>query len=188
MKSLYYWAGRYVHKPYAWAVFTLLVFIEAFLFMPSSTLFIIFGLEKRKHVFMYATLATIGSIIGAATAYAVGFFVWDIIGKVIVESVMNPASFNRLITYFREYQTYGVLLVGFLPFPYKAITLTAGFCRLPFIPFIVCCAISRAARFFILGIALSYWGHHIQEIIDRYFYYLVVLGIGILILSGWLVH
>lgn len=188
MKSLYKWALRQVHHPFSWVLFTLLVFIEAFFFMPSSTLLIVFGLERRSLVFVYALLATTASVVGAACAYALGLFLWDSVGHTIVYALISEKTFNLLVHYYASYQVFAVLIVSFLPLPYKAITLTAGFCRIAFIPFLFCCAISRAARFFLLATALWLWGNHIQQILDRYFYYLLWLGIGSLIITGWLVH
>jgi membrane protein YqaA with SNARE-associated domain len=188
MKSLYKWASKTVYSPYASFLFFSLVFIEAFFFMPSSTLYIIYALEKRNQAFFYAILAIAASICGAAIAYLLGIFLWDSVGSILVQSVMKPETFTKLVFYYQKYQITAVLAAGFLPLPYKAITLTAGFCKIPFMPFLISCAIARGARFLILAGAIIIWGEQIQQILDRYFYYLVVLGICILAVSGWLLH
>lgn len=188
MKSLYQWSLRQVHHPYAPFLFTLLVFVEAFFFMPSSTLLVLFGLERRRYVFLYALLATAASVIGAACAYLFGLLLWDSIGETVIYSLISRKTFTLLVNYYQHYQVFAVLVVSFLPLPYKAITLTAGFCKISFVPFLVCCAISRAVRFFLLAGAISLWGNQIQQILDRYFYYLLWLGIGMLIITGWIIH
>lgn len=187
MKALYHWAGKSVHKPYATLIFTCLVFIEAFFFMPSSTLLTIFGLERRRDVFWFAFLATMASVVGAMAAYGFGYLLWDSVGKYVVGALMSPASFEKMVSYYTHYQVAAVLITTFLPLPYKVVTLTAGFCHIAFVPFVLCCAASRALRFSLLAVAIWYWGERIQQILDRYFYSLVMLGIAILIISGLLI-
>jgi len=83
------------------------------------------------------------------------------------------------------YQNWAVLIAGFTPLPYKAITISAGFCKLSIIPFIVCSIISRGARFFLIAGALYVWGARIKVFIDRYFNQLVLLFTILVVVSVW---
>ena len=188
MKSMYHWATRQVHTKYATTIFMLLVFIEGFIFVPVSMLLSLYCLEKRHNAFWYATLATLASLFGGCLGYYIGFTLWQSLGQLIIHHVISPQVFANLVMHYRHNQTWAILVVGFLPLPYKAITLTAGFCKLPFIPFLMCAVVSRATRFYIIAGALYYWGEQIQQILDRYFYYLVLLGVCVLATSWYLLH
>ena len=77
------------------------------------------------------------------------------------------------------------VIAGFTPLPYKAITLSAGFCGLPLIPFVLCSLLSRGARFFLVAGLLRLWGGQVKYFIDRYFNQLVVLFVALIVISLW---
>jgi membrane protein YqaA with SNARE-associated domain len=188
MKRLYQWAVNHVHSPYAPYTFAGLVFIEAFFFMPVGTLLLVYCTQKPEKSFFYALLATAASVAGALVAYILGAALWDTVGQQLVNLFVSPATFTWLTNFYQTHHISAVLLVSFLPIPYKLITLTAGFCKLPLGSFLVCTFIARFARFFTLALALHFWGSRIREIIDHYFYYLVAFCLGALIISSWLMH
>lgn len=188
MKKLYNWAMVQVYSPYATALFALLVFIEGFFFMPVNTLLVLFCLEKRSKSFLYALLATIASILGGLFGYFLGSLLWTSVGTQIVSWIISEEAFNKAIMQYHTYQLWGIIVSSFLPIPYKLITLTAGFCRLPLATFALGIAIGRSVRFFLIGAAIYIWGNYIKEIIDRYFYFIVALGLVIIFFSWWVVH
>ena len=74
-------------------------------------------------------------------------------------------------------------MAGFTCIPYKVITLTAGVCKLPVIPFIGASIIVRGSRFFLFAALAKKYGKQIREYIDRYFNLLVLLVLLIIVLS-----
>lgn len=185
---MYRWIVKHVHSPYATPIFVGLVIVEAFFFMPVGTLLAIYCLEKPGKIFYYATLAAIASTVGAFGAYMLGSALWDVIGHKLIATYITAGTFEWLTGLYQAHYIQTILLAGFLPIPYKLITLTAGFCKLPLISFLVCTLIARSARFYLLAAALFRWGEHVQKIIDRYFYHLVAFGIGTVFICGWLIH
>ena len=111
---------------------------------------------------------------------------WDSVGAQLVKLIISPATFESIRNKYVLYESWAVFIAGFTPIPYKAVTLSAGFCRLPVIPFISYSILARGARFFLVAGAIKIWGARIKLFIDRYFNQLVVLFLVIIIACVWL--
>jgi membrane protein YqaA with SNARE-associated domain len=179
MKKLLVWAERKVTSPYALPIFSLLVFIEPFFFMPVTELYILYGIMRPKNAFNLAAIATISSILGAMVAYGIGLLLWNVGLQNALYWLISPERFQECATTYRCCAVSAVFWGSFIPFiPFKAFTLTAGFCQLPLMPFILSVAAARALRFFGLATALYFFGDKIQHIVDRYFYIIVTLMVA----------
>jgi len=188
MKKLYHWATKKVHTRYATPLLSALVAIEGVLFMPTSSLLMVYCLERRSRAFYYATVTTIASILGGILGYIAGAFLWELIGHQLIGLFTTPEAFENLVTHYKTYSISGVFIASFLPMPYKLVTLTAGFCQLSLIPYIISISCARAIRFYLIALTVYFWGDRIQQILDRYFYYLIALGIGMMVLFYIIAH
>lgn len=175
LKRMYHNFGLYAQSPYGTPLLAGLFFIEAIFFVPVDPLLLVFCLKQRHRSFFYATVATLASVAGGVAAYMIGYAVWASFGQWLAGLLFSPAQFQQAIDYYRRYQNWAVLIAGFTPVPYKLITLTAGFCKLPLVPFIICSFISRGARFYLLGGIVAMWGEKLNIYIDRFFNILVLL-------------
>ncbi len=188
LKNIYDWMGRQVHTPYATPVLAFFFFIEAsFFFIPVDPILILYCIEYPKKSWYFATVGTIASVIGGIFGYGIGFALWKTIGQLIVTYIISPATFAKVVAWFTHYETVAVLVAGFTPIPYKAVTIGAGFCKLSFAPFVMYSIIARGARFYLLALILSIWGKQIKEYIDRYFNALVVLFVVLLCGGLWII-
>lgn len=185
MKMLYEWARKKIQSPYATYILALLLIIEGFFLMPANTLLMIYGIERPRHIFFYATIAIIASIAGGIIAYGLGLLLWYAGGKTIMYWLIGQDGFDSAALHYRDNQIWAVFTGSLLPIPYKFITLTAGFFQISFLPFVLCIAIARTIRFYLVATALYLFGPTIQELIDRYFYIFVALTIAIIIASIW---
>jgi membrane protein YqaA with SNARE-associated domain len=183
IRKLYDWMGSKVHTPYATLWLAALFFIEAVFFVPVDPLLILFCIERQKKSLFYATVATIASVMGGIAGYFIGRCAWDICGVSIVHTFITQETFSRLVEYYTMYQNWLVLFAGFTPFPYKVITLSAGFCKVSFVPFVLCSLIARGTRFFLLGSIIYVWGEKMRGFIDRSFNQLVLLFTLLLLIS-----
>ena len=175
IKNLYDWMGEQVHSPYATWLLAMFFFIEAIFFFPADPLLILFCVEKRKKAWFYATIATVASVAGGVLGYYLGYGLFHIVGNKLISLVSTQQKFNALCLQYKLYQTWAVLVAGFTPVPYKLVTLTAGFCKLPLFPFILCSFIARGARFYLVAGVIYLWGNTIKDYIDRYFNILVAV-------------
>jgi membrane protein YqaA with SNARE-associated domain len=188
MKSMYYWLGKRVHAPYGTLIFGLLMIIEGFFVVPVSTLLAFYCLENRKNALMYALIATVLSAVGALIGYYIGTFLWDLAGPAVINFFVSPDKFSYLVEKYKQYQAWAVFTVALTPMPFKALTLTAGFCRLPLVPFILFSVIARGLKFYFIAITIYIWGDKVQYYLNKYFYYVIAVGIAFFILLWKLLH
>lgn len=186
LKRMYYWCGQQVHTAYAVPLLALLFFIEAIFFVPVDPLLILYCIEDRAQALYFATIATFASVAGGLMAYTIGFALWEVCGKALVGFIFSPDTFHNAVKSYEQYESWAVLIAGFTPIPYKAITLSAGFCKLPLIPFIIFSIIGRGARFYLIAYAIRIWGSQIKEYIDRYFNLLVIFFTILVVGTCWL--
>lgn len=184
IRQTYDWMGKQVHSRYALAWLIFLFFIEASCFLiPVDPLLILFCIQNRSKSWMYATIATLASVAGGVFGYMIGALLWESVGMALVNALISQETFLSLVAKYKLYQNWAVMIGGFTPIPYKAVTLSAGFCKLPILPFIFYSLLSRGARFFLVAGAIWLWGERIKKFIDHYFNYLVVAFTFILLAS-----
>jgi membrane protein YqaA with SNARE-associated domain len=183
--------GAQVYSPYATPILALLFYLEAIIFLPTDPMLIVYCIERRDKAYRYATVATLSSVLGGITGYGIGFMLWHTVGPQIIHSsvvnyIMTPAMFHYLKSLYHQYEGWAILVAAFTPIPYKAATLSAGFCNLSLAPFIIASLIGRGARFYLYAITISIWGKQIKEYIDRYFNLLVLLAMILIMGAVWL--
>jgi membrane protein YqaA with SNARE-associated domain len=192
IRKVYAWMGKQVYSPHATPMLAILFYLEAIIFLPTDPMLIVYCIERRDKAFFYATIATIASVLGGLTAYTIGYFLWHSFGPQIIHSsivtyIMPPSMFYNLKELYHKYQAWAILAAAFTPIPYKAATLSAGFCQLSLAPFIIASIIGRGARFYLYAITISIWGKKIKEYIDHYFNIFVLLAMVLIIGAVWLI-
>lgn len=173
--------GTLVHTSYGTVILALFFFIDAIILFPAGPLLLLFCSEKPNRSFFYAFIATVFSIIGGMVAYWIGFSIWNLAGEKLVSLVTTPEKFAYLCDQYEQNESTAIILAGLTPLPYQLITLTAGFCHLSFIPFVVSSLIIRGARLFLIAMIMFAWGKQVKNHINTYFNTLVILFISIII-------
>jgi len=187
LKKIYDWLGSKVQSKYANPFFCILFYLEAIVLIPVDPILILYCLENRKNSLNYALMATISSVLGGITGYFLGAFLWfhfgqQILSFKIISYILPQQTFYYLRSLYHQYATWAILISGFTPIPYKAATLSAGFCQLPIVPFICFSCIARGARFFLVAITIRIWGKHIKDFIDKYFNLLSIIFMALVII------
>ena len=184
IRKIYDWMGDRVKSPYAIPWLFALFFIESsFFIIPVDPLLILFCVQHRARSLYYAGIATVASVFGGIFGYVIGWLLWDTVGVTLVNLIISQQTFDKVVAYYRTYETAAVLLGGFTPIPYKAVTISAGFCKLAFWPFVFYSCVARGGRFFLVAGAIYIWGQSIKKFIDDYFNYLVIAFTLIVLLS-----
>ncbi len=184
IRNVYDWMGEKVDSPHALFWLFLLFFIESSIFfIPVDPLLILYCVHNNKRSFFYAGLATIASVLGGIFGYMIGSLMWQSIGVNLVGRLFSEQAFLNLVSRYKLYQNWAVLIAGFTPVPYKAVTISAGFCHLPIVPFIWYSFLARGARFFLVAGMIRIWGSQVKTFINKYFNLLVVMFTVIVILS-----
>ena len=87
---------------------------------------------------------------------------------------------------YRQYDAWAIAIAGFTPIPYKVFTISAGAFQINFSVFALASAISRSARFFLVGGLIYIFGPQIQRFIEKYFNILAV-AFTVLLVAGFVI-
>jgi membrane protein YqaA with SNARE-associated domain len=168
MKRLYDWIMALAASDRAPSALFGVSFVESSFFpIPPDVMLIPMVIAQRAKAWWYATLATIGSVIGGAFGYAIGFFAFESVGKPILEFYGKADSFGEFTQWFNEWGVWILIAKGWTPFPYKVLTITAGVTHMPFFEFMLASVITRAMRFFLVAGLLYYFGEPIRDFIEK---------------------
>jgi membrane protein YqaA with SNARE-associated domain len=187
LRKLYDWVLHWAETPYGtWALFFLALAESSFFPIPPDVLLIALAISIPAKSFRYALVCTVGSLIGGVIGYMIGYQFMELIGLQILEFYGLMAKFNSVGDLYNRYNALAVAIAGFTPIPYKVFTISAGAFGINFPIFLIASAVSRAARFFIVGWLIYKYGPGIRAFIDRYFNILAVVFV-ILLVGGFIV-
>ncbi len=189
LRRLYDWVVHWAETPYGtWALF-LLAFCESSFFpIPPDVLLIALAVAMPRKSLKYALACSAGSILGGCLGYLIGWQFMAAIGQQIIDFYNFGSGIEEIGDRYRAYGAWAVSIAGFTPIPYKLFTITAGMFKVNFTVFIIASALSRSARFFLVGGLIYAFGPKIQPFIDKYFNTLaiaftILLVIGVVIIK-----
>ncbi len=168
MRRLYDWMMAKARDERAPQALFWVSFIESSFFpIPPDVMLVPMVIAQRLKAWWYATVATIGSVLGGAAGYAIGYFFFEQIGRPILEFYGKAESFGEFTSWFNEWGVWILIIKGMTPFPYKVLTITAGVTHMPFIEFMLASVVARAMRFYLVAGLLYFFGEPIREFIEK---------------------
>ncbi|UCC75266.1 MAG: DedA family protein [Gemmatimonadota bacterium] len=184
VRRLYDWVLGWAESPYGSAALFVLALVEAsFFLVPPDVLLIALCVGKPRRSLYFAALCTAGSVVGGILGYVIGYQLYELIGRPIIEFYGAAEAFHRVGELYRANLMIALGTAGFTPIPYKVFTIAAGAFSVPFVPFVLISAASRAARFFLVAGLIRLLGPQIRGLIDRYFNLLTVVFVLLLVLG-----
>jgi membrane protein YqaA with SNARE-associated domain len=182
LKKLYDWVLHWSDTPYGtWALFLLAFSESSFFPIPPDVLLIALAVGKPEKSFKFAAVCALGSVIGGVLGYVIGWQFMAAIGDKIVEFYGLSDKVDYIEILYNRYDAWAVGIAGFTPIPYKVFTIAAGVFKISFPVFVIASAVSRSARFFLVGGLIYRFGPGIQTFIDKYFNLLAVIFTVLLI-------
>lgn len=184
-RRLYDWVLSWAKTPYgAWALF-LLAFCESSFFpIPPDVLLIAMAVGLPQKSFKFALICSAGSLLGGCLGYLIGWQFMDTLGVKIIELYGLGHKVAYIEALYHRYDAWAIGIAGFTPIPYKVFTISAGAFHINFSVFVLASAVSRSARFFLVGGLIHAFGPRIQTFIDRYFNLLAII-FTILLVAGF---
>jgi membrane protein YqaA with SNARE-associated domain len=153
---------------YATAALALVAFAESSFFpLPPDLLLIPMILARPRRAFLLAGLCTLMSVLGGFLGYAIGYFLFDAIGRPILEFYHAMGRYDALKSAFAQWGVWIIIIKGLTPIPYKLVTIASGVAQFPIIPFALASLVSRSLRFFLLAALLWRFGEPVREFIER---------------------
>lgn len=186
LKSLYDWVLSWADKPGGKTALYSISFAESSFFpVPPDPLLIAFCLSKPKESLKFAIFTTLFSVIGGVFGYLIGVFLFETVGRAILNFYNYWDAYKKVKELFDTYGFVAVLIAGFTPIPYKVFTIASGSLYFSFLLFVIASILSRGARFFLVATLMLFFGERAKRFIDKYFDWLA-LAFGILIIAGFL--
>jgi membrane protein YqaA with SNARE-associated domain len=143
-------------------------FIESSFFpIPPDVLLIPMVLAERGKWMRYALICTIASVAGALLGYVIGAFLFDVVGKPIIDLYNAGEAFGRIRQWYDTWGGLGVLFAAITPFPYKVLTIFSGFTGLDLVTFVVVSIVGRGFRFYLVAWLLHRFGEPIRDFIEK---------------------
>ena len=168
LRRLYDWTMALAARPRAeWALAAVAFAESSFFPIPPDILLIPMVLADRRRAWRYAAVATVSSLIGGLAGYLIGAFVFDQVGRPLLEFYGYSARFEEFAAMYNDWGVWIVFTAGITPFPYKVITIASGTTGLDIVVFMAASLAARGGRFFIVA-ALLYWvGPPVRAFIER---------------------
>lgn len=186
LRRLYEWTMAKAADPRAEWWLALFAFIEASFFpIPPHPLLGLMCLAKPQRAVRFAVIATLASVAGGLLGYGIGHFLFEAVGKQLLDALHLTQSFPYAACKLRgEAGFLAIVAKGATPIPFKLITITAGFIGMSLGSFMLASVISRSISFLIVGVLFRLFGAPIKAWIDRYLG-LAVAGFLALVVGGF---
>jgi membrane protein YqaA with SNARE-associated domain len=156
-------AGRH-----AVAALALVAFAESSFFpLPPDLLLIPMILARPRRAFVLAAVCTAASVLGGFLGYAIGYFLFDAIGRPVLEFYHAMNRYEALKAAFAQWGVWIILIKGLTPIPYKLVTIASGVVHFNLVAFALASLASRSLRFFLLAALLWRFGEPIRDFIER---------------------
>lgn len=187
LRRLYDWTFQLAAHRRAPVALGTVSFVESSVFpIPPDALLIPMVLAERRRAWFYATLCTVTSVLGGVFGYFIGLFLFDTVGRPIMEIYGYLGHFDDFAARYNEWGAWIVFMAGVTPFPYKVVTIASGVTQLDIWVFVLASIVSRGMRFFAVA-GLLYWlGPPIRDFIERRLGLLFTIFV-ILLVGGFVV-
>jgi len=168
LRGLYDWTMGLAAHRHALAALFVISFIESSIFpIPPDVVLIPMILAARDKAWRIALICTIASVIGGVAGYGIGHFLFEEVGRPILELYHYGPKFDVFQAKYNEWGAWAVFIAGVTPFPYKVITILSGVTGLDVPVFIVSSILARGLRFFLVAWLLWKFGDPIREFIEK---------------------
>ncbi len=186
IRKLYDWVLSLTESKHSnWALF-LLAFAESSFFpIPPDVLLIALSIGKPAKSFFYATVSTVGSVLGGVFGYFIGYGIWEIVKGFFFRYVFREVIFLKVQELYQHNAFWSVFTAGFTPIPYKVFTIAGGVCQIGLPVLIFASVLSRSARFFLVAGLIWKFGEKVKIFIDKYFNLLTMI-FTVLLIGGFL--
>jgi len=167
-----------------WALF-FIAFVESSFFpIPPDILLLPMVLAARGNAWKIAAVCTIGSVLGGIAGYGIGFFLYESVGRPVLDFYGYGAKFEAFQALYNEWGAWIVAAGGLTPLPFKVITIASGVTGLDMVTFTIASVLSRGLRYYLIAALLWYFGAPIRTFIEKYLAWIVTGGF-VLLLGGF---
>ncbi|RED51289.1 YqaA family protein [Aestuariispira insulae] len=186
LRRLYDWTLELAAHPHAIWWLALIAFAESSFFpIPQDIMMIPMILAAREKAFQIAFVATVASVAGGVAGYLIGAGLFETVGQQIIAFYGAAEKYETFQQWYLDYGGWIVAGGAFTPIPYKVITIASGAMGMDLASFTGISIVGRGGRFFLLALALYYFGAPIRRLIEERFG-LMTTAVFTLLVGGFL--
>ncbi|MBR9785471.1 MAG: DedA family protein [Gammaproteobacteria bacterium] len=148
---------------------TLASFLESTIVpIPLEAVMVPLMQARRESLWKIAFMATVGCVIGAVFGYALGYYLFDMVGEWLINTFFNQDQFDNVKQQMQNQGFWFVMTLGIAPIPFQVAMLAAGATKFSLPLFLLATVLARAIRYFGLAIVVYYAGDKAEQLIKRY--------------------
>lgn len=125
-------------------------------------------IADRLRAWRLAVICTVSSVTGGLAGYAIGYFLFDTVGRAIIDFYGAGEGFASLTQSFNDNGPLMILIGALSPIPYKVITITSGVAGLDLWTFVLFGLIGRGVRYFVPCGLFYFFGPVANTFIERH--------------------
>ena len=153
---------------HALRVLALVSFAESSIFpIPPDAMLIPMVLAHRERAWTMAAVCTIASVLGGILGYVIGYFLFEAVGRPILDFYGYQEEFQRFADAYNRWGLWIILIKGLTPIPYKLVTIASGVAHFDPVVFILASIATRGARFFLVAALLRRYGPPIRTFVEK---------------------
>jgi membrane protein YqaA with SNARE-associated domain len=146
----------------------LISFAESSFFpIPPDVIVIPMVLARRDQAWRIAAVAAGSSILGGMLGYAIGYFLWDSVGRPVADFYHITAAVEDYRQKFHGFAAPIILVQGLTPIPFKLVAIASGLAEVNFFTFVLCATVTRSVRFFLVAGLIRRYGAPMQAFIEK---------------------
>ena len=181
LRSLYDRVIALAASRWALAALAAVSFAESSFFpLPPDALLAPMVLARPERSWLYALVATAGSVVGGMLGYAIGFYLAPL-GLQLMALMGHGGGFANLQHWYARFGLWVILVKGLTPIPYKLVTIASGLARFDFAVFVAASAATRGGRFFLEAALLRHPAA--KGLVDRHLGWVVGGVVALLLLA-----
>ena len=150
-----------------WALAAISFIESSFFPIPPDVLLIPMVLAARTRAWRIALVCTVASVLGGMAGYAIGYFLYEGVGRPLLEFYGYAERFTEFQGRYNEWGAWIVFIAGITPFPYKVITIASGVTGLDLATFTIASILARGIRFYLVATLLYWLGPPVKEFIEK---------------------
>jgi membrane protein YqaA with SNARE-associated domain len=153
---------------HAMAAIGLISFAESSILpLPPDFLLVPMTLAEPRRAWLIATVCTVTSVVGGYLGYAIGYYLFDAVGRPVLEFYHAMDKYEAFKATFAEWGVWIIVIKGLTPIPFKLVTIASGAAQFDLVSFTMASLVSRSLRFFPLAALLWRYGDPIRDFIER---------------------
>lgn len=123
---------------------------------------------RRDKLWLIALMATLGCVVGAIFGYALGYYLFDLLGQWVIDTFFSQQQFDSVKQQMQNQGFWFVMTLGIAPIPFQVAMLAAGATKFSLGLFLLATVIARAIRYFGLAAVVYFTGNKAEQLIKKY--------------------